>query len=133
MVIDSHLDSQKLKTLTRGNRLLLSKYNHYGTLARLRGIDIFTKKSSGITINKIESSNNNDMITCSINLPDGTIISTCIVYAPSHKDTPSFWDDALTKLDSSSSPLRLLIGDGNVTIDHIRDSMGYITDPHKKK
>ena len=40
IIIDSHLDNNKLRTLMKGNSQLLSRYNHQGSLSRLRGIDI---------------------------------------------------------------------------------------------
>ena len=48
IIIDSHLDSNKLRTLMKGNSQLLSRYNHQGSLSRLRGIDIFIKNACGV-------------------------------------------------------------------------------------
>ena len=41
IIIDSHLDNNKMRTLMKGNSQLLSRYIHQGSLSRLRGIDIF--------------------------------------------------------------------------------------------
>ena len=53
IIIDSHLDNNKLKTLMKGNSQLLSRYNHQGSLTRLRGIDIFIKKSCGVKLKNL--------------------------------------------------------------------------------
>ena len=57
IIIDSHLDSNKLRTLMKGNSQLLSRYTHQGSLSRLRGIDIFTKKSCAVNIKISQYSN----------------------------------------------------------------------------
>ena len=62
IIIDSHLDSNKLRTLMRGNSQLLSRYTHQGSLSRLRGIDIFTKNPVGSKLKTYQSSNQE--ITC---------------------------------------------------------------------
>ena len=57
IIIDSHLENNKLKTLMKGNSQLLSKYNHQGSLSRLRGINIFIKKSCGVKLKNLNSGN----------------------------------------------------------------------------
>lgn len=58
--------------------------------------------------------------------------ATCIVYAPSHKDIPSFWEYAYNEISKTNNDFRLILGDFNCTIDHANDTFGYKTDPHAK-
>ena len=65
-------------------------------------------------------------------LPDMSVISTLAVYAPSHKDMPSFWDHVYDEISQNNNENRLILGDFNCTLDHKIDSSGYKTDPHSK-
>ena len=67
-----------------------------------------------------------------ITFPDMSVISTLAVYAPSHKDMPSFWEHAYNEISQNNNEHRLILGDFNCTIDHTIDSSGYKTDPHYK-
>ena len=131
IIIDSHLDSNKLRTLRKGNSQLLSRYTHQGSLSRLRGIDIFTKKSCGVKVKNLQILQSGNHLHCTLAMPDGTNISASFIYAPS-KDDKVFWEEVFEKINSSENSNRLIIGDCNVTLNHQEDSKGYITDPHKQ-
>ena len=131
IIIDSHLDSNKLRTLMRGNSQLLSRYTHQGSLSRLRGIDIFTKKSCGVKIKNLSILQSGNHLHCTLVMPDGSKISASFVYAPS-KDDKVFWEEVFETINSSENSNRLIMGDCNVTLNHKEDTMGYITDPHKQ-
>ena len=68
LIIDHHLDNEKLKSLNKKNRQILSKFNFHGTPTLKRGILILTKKSSGIKISNI-THHNNKLFLCFILLP----------------------------------------------------------------
>ena len=53
IIIDSHLDNNKMRTLMKGNSQLLSRYNHQGSLSRLRGIDSFIKNACGVKLKNL--------------------------------------------------------------------------------
>ena len=131
LIIDHHLDNEKLKSLNKKNRQILSKFNFHGTPTLKRGILILTKKSSGIKISNITHHNNNDILAFEITLPDKTKIDCTAVYAPS-KDIPSFWNDVYTIHNQSHNTHKIIIGDFNCTLDPKADTMGYKTDPHQK-
>ena len=90
ILIDHHLDTQKLASFTKNNRQILSKFTIHGTPSIKRGILVLVKKSCGCKITNIKNSWENDIMAFDIILPDMSIISTLAVYAPSHKDMPSF-------------------------------------------
>ena len=58
-----------------------------------------------------------------------TIISILAVYAPS-ADSPSYWNMIYDTIMSKPSDHKLIIGDFNFTINHLKDSKGYLTDTH---
>ena len=60
-----------------------------------------------------------------------TEIDILAVYAPSD-DTPEFWEEANTILNTGKAEHRLMLGDYNCTLDHNRDATGYKTDQHRK-
>ena len=66
-----------------------------------------------------------------LTLPDTTEIDILAVYASSD-DTPKFWEEAHTILNTGKAKLRLMLGDYNCTLDHNRDDTRYKTDPHSK-
>ena len=115
----------------RGNSQLLSRYTHQGSLSRLRGIDIFTKKSCGVKIKNLSILQSGNHLHCTLVMPDGSKISASFVYAPS-KDDKVFWEEVFETINSSENSNRLIMGDCNVTLNHKEDTMGYITDPHKQ-
>ena len=78
------------------------------------------------------SSWENDVMAFDIILPDMSVISTLAVYAPSHKDTPSYWEHIYNELSKTNNEYKLILGDYNCTLDHTLDTHGYKTDPHKK-
>ena len=92
ILIDHHLDQNKLASLIKNNRQIFSKYSIHGTPSLKRGILVLVKKSSGCKLINIKNSWENDIMAFDIILPDMSIISTLAVYAPSHKDMPSFWE-----------------------------------------
>ena len=130
IIIDSHLDPNKMRSLMKGNSHLLSRYTHKGSLTRLRGIDVFTKKSCGVKVKNLEILQGGNHLHCTLAMPDGTNISASFIYAPSNDDQV-FWKDVFQKINSSENSKRLIIGDCNVTLNHQEDTKGYITDPHK--
>ena len=67
-----------------------------------------------------------------ITFPDMSVISALAVYAPSHKDMPSFWEHAYNEISQNNNDHRLILGDFNCTLNHTLDSSGYKTDPHSK-
>jgi exonuclease III len=131
IVIDHHLDTNKLASLTKNNRQIFSKYTIYGTPSLKRGILILVKKCCGCKLANVKSLANNDILSFDIILPDMTIIKTCAIYAPS-KDTPLFWDAVHEEINKGDTINKVILGDFNVTLDHKIDSSGYKTDPHPK-
>ena len=132
ILIDHHLDQQKLASLTKNNRQILSKFTIHGTPSLKRGILVLVKKSCGCKITNVQSLWENDILSFDILLPDMSVISTLAVYAPSHKDSPSFWELAYNEISKNNNDFRLILGDFNCTLDHNIDSFGYKTDPHTK-
>ena len=128
IIIDHHLDQQKLASLIKNNSQILSKFTIHGTPSLKRGILVLNRKSCGCKIINIKSSWENDILAFDIVLPDTSVISALAVYAPSHKDTLSFWEHAYTEITQNNNEHRLILGDFNSTID----SFGYKTDPHPK-
>ena len=59
------------------------------------------------------------------------MLDILVVYAPS-KDSPEFWENAHTKLNTGDTQHKILIGDFNCTLNHNLDQKGYKTDPHPK-
>ena len=131
MVLDSHLDSNKIATIGKRHRQMLSAYSILGFPSKKRGIIIFLKRSSGCTVSKTTNNNNQDTLLFQSSLRDTSNIDILAVYAPS-KDLPTFWDESHALLNSGESLHKILIGDYNCTINHDEDSHGYETDPHKK-
>ena len=109
-LIDHHMDNQKLPSLFKNNRKTLSHFSIHGETSLKRGILILLKKNCGCKISFIRNNWENDMALFDITLPDTTIISTLVVYAPS-KDTPRFWEQAYEEINSTSDDLKLIIGD----------------------
>ena len=132
IIIDHHLDHQKLASFTKNNRQILSKYTLHGTPSLKRGILVLVRKSCGCKITNISNSWENDVMAFDIILPDMSVISTLAVYAPSHKDTPSYWEHIYNELSKKNNEYKLILGDYNCTLDHTLDTRGYKTDPHKK-
>ena len=132
IIIDHHLDEQKLASLVKNNSQILSKFTIHGTPSLKRGILVLVRKSCGCKIINIKNSWENDVLAFDIVLPDTSVISALAVYAPSHKDTPSFWEHAYSEITQNNNEHRLILGDFNCTIDHTIDSFGYKTDPHPK-
>ena len=52
-----------------------------------------------------------------------TEIDILAVYAPSD-DTPEFWEEANTILNTGKAEHRLMLGDYNCTLDHNKDATG---------
>lgn len=132
IIIDHHLDQQKLDSLFKNNRQALSNFTVHGTPSIKRGIFVLIKKSCGCKVSNIKSSWDNDVLAFDIILPDTSVISTLAVYAPSDKDTPSYWEHVYNEIAKDNNDHRLIIGDFNCTMDHNLDSLGYKTDPHPK-
>ena len=132
ILIDHHLDQQKLASLTKNNRQLLSKFTIHGTPSLKRGILVLVKKGCGCKITNVQSLWENDIMSFDIILPDMSVISTLAVYAPSHKDSPTFWEFAYNEISKNNNDYRLILGDFNCTLDHNIDSYGYKTDPHTR-
>ena len=62
IIIDHHLDTQKLASLTKNNRQILSKFTIHGTPSLKRGILVLVKKSCGCKVTNIKNSWENDII-----------------------------------------------------------------------
>ena len=131
IVIDSHICESKLETLKKRHRLLFSKYTIHGNPSKNRGILVFLRKNNGCKITNITNHGNNDTLQFTITFPDQTMLDILVVYAPS-KDSPEFWENANTKLNTGDTQHKLLIGDFNCTLNHNLDQKGYKTDPHPK-
>ena len=69
-LLDHHMDTRKLQTLTKNNRQVMSGYTIYGTPSIKRGILILVKKLSGCKLSNVESLANNDILSFTINMPD---------------------------------------------------------------
>ena len=121
ILIDHHLDQQKLASLVKKHQQLLSKFTIHGTPSLKRGILVLVKKSCGCKITNVKSLWENDIMSFDIVLPDMSVISALAVYAPSHKDTPSFWEFAYNEISKNNNDYRLILGDFNCTIDHKND------------
>jgi hypothetical protein len=131
IVLDHHMDTRKLQTLTKNNRQIVSKYTIYGTPSIKRGILILVKKRSGCTLSNVESLANNDILAFNIIMPDMSVIHTTAIYAPT-ADLPTFWDTVNETISKGDIENKLIIGDFNVTLNHNNDSYGYKTDHHPK-
>ena len=70
ILIDHHLDQQKLASLIKNNRQVLSKFTIYGTPSLKRGILVLVKKSCGCKIINIKNSWENNIMAFDIILPD---------------------------------------------------------------
>ena len=127
IIIDHHLDHQKLASFTKNNRQILSKYTLHGTPSLKRGILVLVRKSCGCKITNISNSWENDVMAFDIILPDMSVISTLAVYAPSHKDTPSYWEHIYNEVSKTNNEYKLILGDYNCTLDHTLDTHGYKT------
>ena len=121
ILIDHHLDTQKLASFTKNNRQILSKFTIHSTPSIKRGILVLVKKSCGCKITNVQSFWENDIMSFDILLPDLSVISTLAVYAPSHKDSPSFWELAYNEISKNNNDYRLILGDFNCTLDHNLD------------
>ena len=75
----------------------------------------------GCLISDFTEVDSTDTIYFDITCPDMTVISVIAVYAPS-ADSPSYWNTI-----NKPSDHKLIVGDFNVTIDHLKDSKGYLT------
>ena len=131
LLIDSHLDCNKISTLRKRHRQLLSRYTIHGTPTKTRGVLAFLKRNNGCSISEVTTNNNQDTLLFKLTLPDTSTVDIMAVYAPS-KDRPEFWENTQTLLNNAPSTHKILIGDFNVTLNHSTDSTGYDTDPHKK-
>ena len=87
IIIDSHLDSNKMRSLMKGNSHLLSRYTHQGSLSRLRGIDVFTKKACGVKVKNLQILQGGNHLHCTLAMPDGTNISASFIYAPRRRSS----------------------------------------------
>ena len=79
IIIDHHLDQQKLDSLFKNNRQALSNFTVHGTPSIKRGIFVLIKKSCGCKVSNIKSSWDNDVLAFDIILPDTSVISTLTV------------------------------------------------------
>ena len=131
IVIDSHLDEQKLSTLKKRYRQLFAKYTIYGNPSNKRGILIFLRKNIGCQITNVDSHGNNDTLFFTLLMPDTSTIDILAVYAPS-KDTPDFWEKSADIMATGQSHNKMIIGDFYCTLNHNMDQQGYRTDPHTK-
>ena len=131
IVIDSHLDEQKLSTLKKRYRQLFAKYTIYGNPSNKRGILIFLRKNIGCQITNVNSYGNNDTLFFTLLMPDSSTIDILAVYAPS-KDTPDFWEKSADIIATGQSHNKIIVGDFNCTLNHNMDQQGYKTDPHTK-
>ena len=104
-LIDHHMDQQKLSSLIKNNRQVLSQFSIIGTPSLKRGILVLCKKRCGCKITHVKNQWGNDMALFEIKFPDTTIISALAVYAPS-KDTPSFWEQAYQEINTSNNEHR---------------------------
>ena len=91
ILLDHHMDTRKLQTLTKNNRQIMSGYTIYGTPSIKRGILILVKKRSGCKLSNIENLANNDILSFTITMPDMSVIHTTAIYAPT-ADISTFWD-----------------------------------------
>ena len=121
IVIDAHLDSNKIATIRKRHRQMLSSYSILGYPSKKRGLIVFLKRSSGCTVSKLNNNNNPDTLLFELELPDTTKIDILAVYAPS-KDLPTFWDESHLLLNNSDNMHKILIGDYNCTINHQNDA-----------
>ena len=121
----------KLETLKKRHRTLFSKYTIHGNPTKNRGILVFLKRHNGCKITNIHNYGSNDTLYFTLIFPDLTTLDTLVVYAPS-KDSPEFWENANTIVNTGTSPHKLIIGDFNCTLSHTLDQKGYKTDPHPK-
>ena len=81
ILIDHHLDEQKLASITKNNRQIFFKFTTYGTPSLKRGILVLVKKCCGCKITQVRSLWENDILAFDIILPDMSVISTLAVYA----------------------------------------------------
>ena len=60
---------------------------------------------------------------------DLTIIHVISCSAPSHRDSPTYWDMVYKNYMDSDYEFKLILGDFSVTLDPNVDALGYQTDP----
>ena len=126
------VDSSAYKDLFRLWREQISRYQVWHSGTQYRGIMILVKKNSGCTFEN-EYRINNDAVLVDFTFPGGKIVNAACVYGPSHKDDEDFWNLVKYHLDLRDSPDgKMLLGDYNVTLNFARDTLNYLTDPHKK-
>ena len=128
ILIDHHLDQQKLASLAKKHRQLLSKFTIHGTPSLKRGILVLVKKSCGCKITNVKSLWEDGILSFDIVLPDPSVISALAVYATSRNDKPSIWEFAYNEISKINNDFRLIFGDFNCIIDHKIDLYGYKID-----
>merc|ERR1711947_25611 len=126
------VDSSAIKELFQLWREQISKYQVWHSGTKYRGIMILVKKNSGCTFSN-EFSINEDALLVDFSFPGGKIVNAACVYGPSHKDDEDFWKLVKYHLDlRNSSEGKMLLDDYNMTLNFARDTLNYLTDPHKK-
>ena len=126
------VDSSDFKDLYKYWREQISRYQVWHSGTKYRGIMILVKKNSGCAFQN-DFSINEDALLVDFTFPGGKIVNAACVYGPSHKDDEDFWKLVKYHLDLRNSPEgRMILGDFNVTLNFARDTLNYLTDPHKK-
>ena len=115
-------DLNKIQNLNNKYKTLLSGYEVYTHDSILR---VIFKKASGCLISNFTKVDSTDTLSFCITCPDRTVISIIAVYAPS-VDSPSYWNMIYDNIMSKPSDHKLIIGDFNITINHLMDSKGYL-------
>jgi len=110
----------------------MSRYQVWYTGTEYRGIIIMVKKNSGCYFEN-EHRINDDTVLVDFAFPGGKIVNVACVYGPSHKDDKDFWELVKSQLDLRNSPDgKMFLGDFNVSLNFARDTLNYLTEPHKK-
>ena len=125
------VDSTAYKNLFQLWREQISRYQVWHSGTQYRGIMILVKKNIECYF-KNEHRINNDAVLVDFAFPGGKIVNAACVYGPSHKDDKDFWNLVKSQLDLRNSPDgKMLLGDYNVSLNFARDTLNYLTDPHK--
>ena len=126
------VDSTAYINLCRLWREQMSRYQVWYSGTEYRGLMIMVKKNSGCYFQN-EHRINDDAVLVDFAFPGGKIVNAACVYGPSHKDDKDFWKLVKSQLDLRNSPDgKMFLGDFNVSLNFARDTLNYLTDPHKK-
>ena len=139
VIIDSQVDQADESYLYKHYRLIMSEYNIISNYKKPRGITILIKKKTGITLGNVATLDDNILILSDDNIfilsiltASNETIDIAVIYGPSDKDDPAFFEKVSDCLTNRGYNHRIIIGDWNHTLNASNDQINYVTDPHPK-